>query len=133
VYYLTDEPEVHFVWQPSQESSVLAMSRTFDDYYIVDCGIILVPEVTQRRTDSNDQFVILPTVGVAFCAGLPLILFANTHNCFFVWASVYGGACLMTEDVRRNFFRQAWGVPSNDEAIEIVAYIEVGMILMVVM
>jgi hypothetical protein len=39
----------------------------------------------------------------------------------------------MTEDVRRNFFRQAWGVPSNDEAIEIVAYIEVGMILMVVM
>jgi hypothetical protein len=84
VYYLADEPEVHFVWQPSQESSVLDMSRTFDDYYIIDCGVISVPEVTHRRTGSNDQFVILPTVGVAFCAGLPLILFANTHNCFFV-------------------------------------------------
>jgi hypothetical protein len=42
------------------------MSRTFDDYYIMDCGIISAPEVTQRRTDSNDQFVILATVEVAF-------------------------------------------------------------------
>jgi hypothetical protein len=84
VYYLADEPAVHFVWQPSQESSVLDMSRAFNNYYIMDCGVILEMEVTQRRTDSNDQFVILPTVGVAFCAGLPLILFANTHNCLFV-------------------------------------------------
>jgi hypothetical protein len=66
VYYLADEPGVHFVWQPSQESLVLAMSRAFDDYYIKDCGVILVPEVMQRRTNSNDQFVILATVGVAF-------------------------------------------------------------------
>jgi hypothetical protein len=84
VYYPADEPEVHFVWQPSQESSVLAMSRAFDDYCIMDCDVISAPEVTQRRTDSNDQFVILAIVRVAFCAGLPLILFANTHNCFFV-------------------------------------------------
>jgi hypothetical protein len=42
------------------------MSRAFDDYYIENCGIILAPEVTQRRTDNNDQFVILVTVGVAF-------------------------------------------------------------------
>jgi hypothetical protein len=46
VYYLADEPEVHFIWQLSQESSVLAMSRAFDDYYIVDCGVISAPEVT---------------------------------------------------------------------------------------
>jgi hypothetical protein len=39
--------------------------------------------------------------------------------------------CLMTDDVRANFFRQAWGVLSNDETMEIVAYIEVDMILMV--
>ncbi|ONM10414.1 putative protein phosphatase 2C 33 [Zea mays] len=64
------------------------MSRAFDDYYIMDCGIISAPEVTQRRTDNNDQFVILPTVG-------------------------------------------AWGVLTNDETMKIVAYIEVGMILMV--
>jgi hypothetical protein len=66
VYYIADEPEVHFVWQSSQESSVLAMSRTFDDYYIMDCDVISAPEVTQRKTDSNDQFVILATVTVAF-------------------------------------------------------------------
>jgi hypothetical protein len=66
VYYLGDEPGVHFVWQPSQESSVLAMSRAFDDYYIKDRGVILAPEVTQRRTDNNDQFVILITIGVVF-------------------------------------------------------------------
>jgi hypothetical protein len=83
VYYLANESEVHFVWQPNQESSVLDMSHAFDDYYIMDCGVISAPEVTQRRTDNNDQFVILPTVGVAFCGGLPLILFANAHNCFF--------------------------------------------------
>jgi hypothetical protein len=54
VYYLADKPEVHFIWQPSQESSILAMSRAFDDYYIKDCGVISAPEVTQGRTDNND-------------------------------------------------------------------------------
>jgi hypothetical protein len=42
------------------------MSRAFDDYYIKDCGVISALEVTQRRTDNNDQFVILTTIGVAF-------------------------------------------------------------------
>jgi hypothetical protein len=42
------------------------MSRAFDDNYIEDCCVILAPEVMQRRTDNNDQFVILATVGVAF-------------------------------------------------------------------
>jgi hypothetical protein len=42
------------------------MSRRFDDYYIMDCDVISAPEVMQRRTDSNDQFVILATVTVAF-------------------------------------------------------------------
>jgi hypothetical protein len=55
VYFLADEPGVHFVWQPNQESSVLAMSSAFDDYYIKDCGVILVLEVTQRRMDNNDH------------------------------------------------------------------------------
>jgi hypothetical protein len=56
------------------------MSLVFHDYYIKDCGIISAPKVTQRRTVSNDQFVILATVGVAFYVGLLLILFANTHT-----------------------------------------------------
>jgi hypothetical protein len=41
------------------------MSRAFDDYYIKDCRIISAPEVTQSRTDSNDQLNILATVRVA--------------------------------------------------------------------
>jgi hypothetical protein len=66
VYYLADEPEVYFIWQPSQESLGLSISRVFDDYYNKDYGVISVPEVTQRRTDINDQFVILATFGVPF-------------------------------------------------------------------
>jgi hypothetical protein len=38
------------------------MSRAFDDYYIEDCDVILALEVTQRRIDNSDQFVILATV-----------------------------------------------------------------------
>ncbi|ONL96599.1 putative protein phosphatase 2C 33 [Zea mays] len=70
------------------------MSRAFDDYYIKDYDIISTSEVTQRRTDSNDQFDTLATVGVAFVV---------------------------------------WDVLSNDETMQIVAYIEVCMILMVAM
>ena len=66
MYYLADKPGMHFVWQLDQESSGLAMSRAFDNYYIKDCGVISAPEVTQRRTDNNDQFAILATIGVAF-------------------------------------------------------------------
>jgi hypothetical protein len=66
VYCLDDESGVHFVWQTSQESSGLTMSRVFDKYYIKDCGVITAPEVTQRRTGSHDQFVILASVWVAF-------------------------------------------------------------------
>jgi hypothetical protein len=57
---------MHFVWQHNQESSVLVMSRAFDDYYIENHGVILAPEVTHRRINNSDQFVILTTVRVAF-------------------------------------------------------------------
>jgi hypothetical protein len=57
---------VHFVWLPNQESSILVMSRAFDDYYIKDCGVILTLEVTQSRIDNSDQFAILAIVRVAF-------------------------------------------------------------------
>jgi hypothetical protein len=42
------------------------MSHAFDNYYIKDCGVISTPEVTQRRTDGNDQFAILATIRVGF-------------------------------------------------------------------
>jgi hypothetical protein len=46
---------------------------------------------------------------------------------------VYGGACLMTNDLRWNFYRQVWHVLSNNETMQIMTYIEVCMILMVAM
>jgi hypothetical protein len=39
----------------------------------------------------------------------------------------------MTDNVRGHFFRQAWGMLTNDETMIIVAYIKVDMILMVAM
>jgi hypothetical protein len=80
VYYLADEPGVHFIWQPSQESSVLTMSRAFDDYYIKDCDIISALEVSRGE----------PTTMTtrhrrgSFRVGLPLILFGNTHLHFLL-------------------------------------------------
>jgi hypothetical protein len=37
----------------------------------------------------------------------------------------------MTNDVRRNFYRQVWHILFNDETMQIVTYIEVCMTLMV--
>jgi hypothetical protein len=78
VYYLADEPGVHFIWQPSQESSVLTMSRAFDDYYIKDCGVISAPEVSR----GGPTTMTTRHRRGSFCAGLTLILFANTHLSF---------------------------------------------------
>ncbi|XP_052194245.1 probable protein phosphatase 2C 73 isoform X2 [Diospyros lotus] len=64
VFFLEDEPEVHRVWLPDEESPGLAMSRAFGDYCVKDFGLISVPEVTHRRITSKDQFVVLATDGV---------------------------------------------------------------------
>ncbi|KAF6141251.1 hypothetical protein GIB67_024335 [Kingdonia uniflora] len=64
VFCLNDEPGVHRVWLPQQETPGLAMSRAFGDYCVKDFGLISVPEVTQRSITSKDQFVVLATDGV---------------------------------------------------------------------
>ncbi|GKV31990.1 hypothetical protein SLEP1_g40636 [Rubroshorea leprosula] len=64
VFCQHDEPGVHRVWLPNQESPGLAMSRAFGDYCIKPYGLISVPEVTQRHITSRDQFVVLATDGV---------------------------------------------------------------------
>ncbi|KAJ9180300.1 hypothetical protein P3X46_008567 [Hevea brasiliensis] len=64
VFCLEDEPRVHRIWLPDEESPGLAMSRAFGDYCIKDFGLISVPEVTQRHITSKDQFVVLATDGV---------------------------------------------------------------------
>ncbi|AQK82594.1 hypothetical protein ZEAMMB73_Zm00001d036990 [Zea mays] len=46
--------------QPAtQESSVLTMSRVFDDYYIKDCGVISAPKVWHVL--SNDETMQIMT------------------------------------------------------------------------
>ncbi|KAI4349926.1 hypothetical protein L6164_010467 [Bauhinia variegata] len=64
VFCLDDEPGVHRVWLPDEESPGLAMSRAFGDYCVKDYGVISVPEVTHRNITSQDQFVVLATDGV---------------------------------------------------------------------
>ncbi|OAY77305.1 probable protein phosphatase 2C 34 [Ananas comosus] len=64
IFCLTDEPGVHRIWLPNEEAPGLAMSRAFGDYCIKNYGLISVPEVTQRRITSRDQFIILATDGV---------------------------------------------------------------------
>ncbi|KAF7817949.1 putative protein phosphatase 2C 34 [Senna tora] len=64
VFCLEDEPGVHRVWLPDEESPGLAMSRAFGDYCVKDYGLISVPEVTHRNISSRDQFVVLATDGV---------------------------------------------------------------------
>lgn len=64
VFCLDDEPGVHRVWLPNDESPGLAMSRAFGDHCVKDFGLISVPEVSQRRITNKDQFVVLATDGV---------------------------------------------------------------------
>ncbi|XP_043697177.1 probable protein phosphatase 2C 34 [Telopea speciosissima] len=64
VFCLKDEPGLHRVWLPNEETPGLAMSRAFGDYCVKDYGVISVPEVTQRNITSRDQFVVLATDGV---------------------------------------------------------------------
>lgn len=64
VFYLEDEPGVHRVWLPNEDSPGLAMSRAFGDYCIKNFGLISVPEVIQRNITSQDQFIVLASDGV---------------------------------------------------------------------
>ncbi|KAK6911614.1 PPM-type phosphatase-like domain [Dillenia turbinata] len=64
VFCLEDEPGVHRVWPPYEETLGLAMSRAFGDYCVKDFGLISVPEVTQWNITSRDHFVVLATDGV---------------------------------------------------------------------
>ncbi|KAI3676004.1 hypothetical protein L1987_85600 [Smallanthus sonchifolius] len=64
VFCLEDEPGVHRVWLPNEESPGLAMSRAFGDYCIKNFGLISVPQVIQRHITTRDQFMVLASDGV---------------------------------------------------------------------
>ncbi|KAJ0912827.1 putative protein-serine/threonine phosphatase [Helianthus annuus] len=64
VFCLEDEPGVHRVWLPNEDSPGLAMSRAFGDYCIKKFGLISVPQVIHRNITSRDQFMVLASDGV---------------------------------------------------------------------
>ncbi|XP_071729792.1 probable protein phosphatase 2C 73 [Rutidosis leptorrhynchoides] len=64
VFCMDDEPGVHRVWLPNEESPGLAMSRAFGDFCVKSFGLISVPGVTQRSITSKDQFIVLASDGV---------------------------------------------------------------------
>ncbi|XP_071698714.1 probable protein phosphatase 2C 34 [Rutidosis leptorrhynchoides] len=64
VFCLDDEPGLHRVWLPNEESPGLAMSRAFGDYCLKKFGLISVPQVIQRQITSRDQFMVLASDGV---------------------------------------------------------------------
>jgi len=64
VHALKDEPHVHRVWLPNENSPGLAMTRAFGDFCLKDFGVIAVPEITHRQLTSKDQFIVLATDGI---------------------------------------------------------------------
>lgn len=64
VHALKDEPHVHRVWLPNENSPGLAMTRAFGDFCLKDFGVIAVPEITHRQLTSKDQFIVVATDGV---------------------------------------------------------------------
>jgi hypothetical protein len=77
---------VHFIWQPSQESSVLTMSRAFDDYYIKKLWRHLDAGGEQRRTDNNDHS---PSSGYLLCR--PAFNSLHKHTLAFL----FNQACMV--------------------------------------
>ncbi|OIS97589.1 PREDICTED: probable protein phosphatase 2C 34 [Nicotiana attenuata] len=64
VFCLDDEPGVHRLWLPEDQSPGLAMSRALGDYCVKDFGLTSVPDVIERYITSKDQFVVLATDGI---------------------------------------------------------------------
>ncbi|KAJ7264560.1 hypothetical protein O6H91_20G038000 [Diphasiastrum complanatum] len=64
VFALQDEPEVHRVWLPHDNSPGLAMARAFGDFCLKEFGLIAVPEISCRQLSERDQFIVLATDGV---------------------------------------------------------------------
>ncbi|RDX64222.1 putative protein phosphatase 2C 34, partial [Mucuna pruriens] len=64
IFSLEDEPGVYRVWMPNGKTPGLAISRAFGDYCVKDFGLISLPDVTQTKLTTRDQFLILATDGV---------------------------------------------------------------------
>ncbi|GMH13063.1 hypothetical protein Nepgr_014904 [Nepenthes gracilis] len=64
VFALQDEPEVARVWLPNSNSPGLAMARAFGDFCLKDFGLISVPDISFRRLNDKDEFIVVATDGI---------------------------------------------------------------------
>ncbi|WCJ38852.1 Protein phosphatase 2C family protein [Euphorbia peplus] len=64
VFALHDEPEVARVWLPNNDSPGLAMARAFGDFCLKDFGLISVPDISCRRLNEKDEFIVMATDGI---------------------------------------------------------------------
>lgn len=67
VFALEEEPNVHRLWLPNEDSPGLAMARAFGDFCLKDYGLISTPQVSYRKLSEKDEFVVLATDGVSRC------------------------------------------------------------------
>ncbi|CAA0836240.1 Probable protein phosphatase 2C 33 [Striga hermonthica] len=64
VLAMDEEPNVYRVWMPNEDCPGLAMARAFGDFCLKDFGLISTPEVTYRKLNERDEFVVLATDGI---------------------------------------------------------------------
>ncbi|XP_010931503.1 probable protein phosphatase 2C 73 [Elaeis guineensis] len=64
VFALEEEPDVHRLWLPNEDTPGLAMARAFGDFCLKDYGLISTPQVSYRKLSEKDEFVVLATDGV---------------------------------------------------------------------
>ncbi|KAF9662335.1 hypothetical protein SADUNF_Sadunf18G0042200 [Salix dunnii] len=64
VLALKEEPHIHRVWLPHEDSPGLAMSRAFGDFLLKNYGIISLPDISYHRVTPKDRFIVLASDGV---------------------------------------------------------------------
>ncbi|XP_072974759.1 probable protein phosphatase 2C 73 [Typha angustifolia] len=64
VFALKEEPDIHRMWLPDEDSPGLAMARAFGDFCLKDFGLISTPQVSHWKISEKDEFVVLATDGV---------------------------------------------------------------------
>ncbi|RZR71770.1 hypothetical protein BHM03_00007238 [Ensete ventricosum] len=99
VFSLEEEPDVHRLWLPDEDSPGLAMARSFGDFCLKDFGLISTPQISHRKLSGKDQFVVLATDGV---------------RTSFV-------QLLLRLRLKLMLLLQVWDVLSNEEVINIVS------------
>ncbi|KAJ4772116.1 Protein phosphatase 2C family protein [Rhynchospora pubera] len=63
-FALEEEPDIHRLWLPEDDSPGLAMSRAFGDFCLKEFGLIATPEVSHRILSAKDEFLILASDGI---------------------------------------------------------------------